>query len=202
VFEHLKGRIPHEIDEEKMKRSAVMIALVEKGGEYEILFEMRSGKLKHQPGEICLPGGMREPGESACENAVRETAEELCIDETQIEVIAQLDSLRNVANIKLDVFLCRLHDYHMTFAEDEVEEVFTVPLAFFYQTKPDVYRNQVKTIPPDDFPFDKIPGGKAYPWRKAYRDIYFYDYKDKVIWGMTAYIMQHSISLLQDKSRQ
>lgn len=202
MFEHLKGRSPHYIDEDKMKQSAVMIALVEKDGAYEVLFEVRSGKLKHQPGEICLPGGIREPGETAQENAVRETVEELLISPSQIEVIAQLDSLLNVANIKIDVFLCKLHNYSMTFSKEEVEEVFTVPLTFFYKTKPEVYRNQVKTIPPEDFPFDKIPGGKDYPWRNAYRDIYFYYYKDKVIWGMTAYILQASISLLLNEERQ
>ncbi len=197
MFEHLKGRKPKLIDEEKMRQSAVMIALIEQNGRYEILFEVRSSHLKHQPGEICFPGGVREPGESALENAVRETSEELCIRPSQIEVIAQLDSLLNVANIKLDVFLCELHDYHMTFAKEEVAEVFSVPLEFFYEEKPQVYRNRVKTIPPKNFPFDKIPGGRQYPWRDAYRDIYFYYYEDRVIWGMTAYILQHSISLLR-----
>ena len=65
MFEHLKGRKPKLIDEEKMRQSAVMIALIEQNGRYEILFEVRSSHLKHQPGEICFPGGVREPGESA-----------------------------------------------------------------------------------------------------------------------------------------
>lgn len=200
MFEHLKGRVPKYIDEDKMRQSAVMIALIKKDGVYHVLFEVRASHLKHQPGEICLPGGIREPGETAMENAVRETTEELLISPSQIEVIAQLDTLINVANIKLDVFLCELHDYDMTYSKEEVEEIFTVPLNFFLYTKPEVYQNEVKTIPPDDFPFDRIPGGKNYPWRSAHRDIYFYYYKDKVIWGMTAYILQHSASLFLDSS--
>ena len=41
---------------------AVLVPLIEKDGEFRILFEVRSPKLKSQPGEVCFPGGAVEDG--------------------------------------------------------------------------------------------------------------------------------------------
>jgi 8-oxo-dGTP pyrophosphatase MutT (NUDIX family) len=49
---------------DKMKRSAVIIPLVEINGEINLLFEVRSKRLKSQPGDICFPGGQIEIGET------------------------------------------------------------------------------------------------------------------------------------------
>lgn len=191
MFEYLKGRMPKSMDEENYRQFAVMVALVQRNGEPCVVFEKRSGGLRRQPGEICLPGGARDAGETALENAVRETMEELQITREQIHVIAQMDTLFTVYDNKVSVFLCELKDYQMTFAESEVAEIFTVPLDFFMNQQPDVYVNKVRMLTPDDFPYDRIPGGREYPWHDGRKNIYFYYYEDKVIWGLTAYIMQN-----------
>lgn len=191
MFEYLKGRKPMSMDEESYRQFAVMVALVQQNGKHCVVFEKRSGGLRRQPGEICLPGGARDGGETALENAVRETMEELQIAREQINVIAQMDTLLTVYDNKVSVFLCELKDYQMTFAESEVAEIFTVPLDFFMNQQPDVYINRVRMLTPDDFPYDKIPGGRQYPWHDGRKNIYFYYYEDKVIWGLTAYIMQN-----------
>lgn len=191
MFEYLKGRMPKSMDEENYRQFAVMVALVQRNGEPCVVFEKRSGGLRRQPGEICLPGGARDAGETALENAVRETMEELQVTREQIHVIAQMDTLFTVYDNKVSVFLCELKDYQMTFAESEVAEIFTVPLDFFMNQQPDVYVNKVRMLTPDDFPYDRIPGGREYPWHDGRKNIYFYYYEDKVIWGLTAYIMQN-----------
>ena len=53
----------------------------------EILFEVRAAGLRHQPGEVCFPGGKIEKGEGAREAAARETCEELCLDRSGIEIL-------------------------------------------------------------------------------------------------------------------
>ena len=64
MFDALKKREPKLIDMELYHRSAVVVPLVEKNGDYQVLFEVRSKGLKRQPGEICFPGGGCETGEA------------------------------------------------------------------------------------------------------------------------------------------
>lgn len=91
MFDALKKREPKLIDMELYHRSAVVVPLVEKNGDYQVLFEVRSKGLKRQPGEICFPGGGCETGESPEAGARREICEELLISESQIEIAAPMD---------------------------------------------------------------------------------------------------------------
>ena len=50
----MKLACPPVIGEASLKRSAVAIALTEND---EVILEVRSEKVGHQPGDICLPGG-------------------------------------------------------------------------------------------------------------------------------------------------
>ena len=198
MFDNLKNRKPRSLDEKDYRKFAVTVCLAERDGELQVLFEKRAGGLKRQPGEICFPGGARESGESAQENAVRETREELMITDEQIHVIAEMDTLYTAYNTMVSVFLCERNDYHDTFNSDEVSEIFYVPLRYFIEIEPDVYVNTVKTIPPENFPYDLIPGGRDYHWYNVYKKIYFYNYaSDKIIWGLTAYIMQSVADILR-----
>jgi 8-oxo-dGTP pyrophosphatase MutT (NUDIX family) len=191
MFDYLKGRVPKLMDEALYKNFAVMVPLVRMENELFVVFEKRAAHLKRQPGEICFPGGARDGEETPLENAVRETMEELQLSREQIDVIAQMDTLLTVYDNRVFVFLCELKAYKMTYAREEVGEVFVVPLAYFLEQKPDVYINSIEAHTPENFPYDKIPGGRNYDWRPGHKNIYFYEYEDKVIWGMTAYIMQH-----------
>ena len=49
--------------------SAVLVPLVRQNGEYCLLYEIRSAAVR-QPGEVCFPGGKREPGETAIQCAL------------------------------------------------------------------------------------------------------------------------------------
>ncbi len=201
MFDDLRGRRPQSIDEESYRQFAVMVPLIRQGDDIFVLFEKRSGSLKRQPGEICFPGGAREGDETPLQNAVRETAEELRITVRQIDVIAQMNTLLTVYDNKVSVFLCELKDYAMTYAPAEVGEVFLVPLNFFMEQKPDVYVNRVELHTPDDFPYEKVPGGRNYHWHAGRKNVYFYYYEDKVIWGMTAYIMQDVVRTISRESK-
>ena len=71
---------------------AVLLPLVEQEGKLCLLYETRAETLVgHQPGEVCFPGGRREPGEKPVDTAIRETWEELGIPAEAIEVLAPLD---------------------------------------------------------------------------------------------------------------
>ena len=197
MFETLKGRIPKSIDEDEYRKFAVMVALLKQEDGLYVVFEKRAGGLKRQPGEICLPGGARDGNESSEENAIREMMEELKISREQIRMIAQMDTLYTAYDNKVSVYLCELTDYEMTYNTDEVAEIFTVPLKFFIEIEPAAYVNTVRLLPPDNFPYEQIPGGRNYHWRDGHKKVYFYYYKDWIIWGLTAYVLRGVVRTLK-----
>lgn len=46
------------------------------------------------------------------------------------------------------------------------------------------------TVPEETFPFEDVPGGRDYHWRRGHYDVYFYRREEGIIWGMTAKILR------------
>ena len=183
-------------------RTAAVLLLLLPGREGpELLFEVRSGKLGWQPGDICFPGGKVENGEKPEEAAVREMMEELLVEPAQVEILGPLDILA-VGFSQVHPYACRLRDYHGCFNSPEVDEVFQVPLAFFLETEPEIHEVHWKVELGTDFPVEKIHGGRNYPWRERIDRICFYEYGGHVIWGMTAKIMYSFVQLLRAEERK
>ncbi len=197
MFEHLSNYTPHRIELEKERLSAVVIPLIKKEDGYHVLFEVRSGNLRRQPGEICFPGGRVEADETAKEGAIRETCEELLIAPSQVHIFGGLDYVVNNAKLRIEPFLGELLDYEGSFSTDEVAEVFTVPLSYFLNNEPEIYYNQLMNIPSKDFPYDDVPGGKNYPWSVGQYAVHFYRYKGHIIWGLTAKLIYNNLKLLR-----
>ena len=189
MLDLLKNHIPTIIGMDECNKFAVSIMLLENNSDYDVLFEVRSSKINRQPGDICLPGGMLEKNEAPEEAALREASEELQIPTSDMEIITPLDILIGTGTI-VYTYAVKLNNYNGSYSKSEVAETFTVPLSFFLNTEPEIYYTTTQTIPDKDFPFYKIYGGKNYDWRKARTPIYFYIYKNRVIWGMTAKIMR------------
>ena len=172
------------LEKEKIRRAAVLVPLIQKGGEYHVVFEVRAGSLKTQPGEICFPGGAVERG------AVRETMEELLINRCQIRVIAPLDVLEAPGAMEISPFLGALQGYRWSYSEAEVDHTFSVPLRWFAEHEPERYETELVTVPEETFPFEDVPGGRDYHWRRGHYDVYFYRREEGIIWGMTAKILR------------
>ncbi|MCR4673254.1 MAG: NUDIX domain-containing protein [Lachnospiraceae bacterium] len=198
MYEWLRGKGPFFEEAGKVRCSSIMMCLIDTEDGPQVLFEKRSSNV-HQPGDISFPGGGRENGETPEENAVRETMEELLVDRSQIDVIACLGTFTRMLNVRLDLFLCELKDYDMTFEPEEVEEVFTVPLEFFLETEPQVYNTVAEVRPEEDFPFGDIVGGRNYRWARSRDKVYFYYYKDRVIWGLTAMAIVRAVPFLKGR---
>lgn len=181
-------------------QSAVCIPLLAVEDGYDVLFEQRSLKIGSQPGDICFPGGMVEAGETTEEAALRELAEELLVDGAQVEMIGLMDILGG-SRLYVYPYLVQLHDYKNTFSTDEVQEVFRVPLDFFLENEPETYVTKLKVIPPEDFPYERIYGGRDYAWRDRREEIYFYQYEDYTIWGITAKIIHSFAAIWKEASR-
>ena len=179
----------------KQRHAAVLIPLVKTENGTAIVLERRALHLKRQPGEICLPGGgiQAENGqmlESPVEAAVRETMEELLVSRGQIGMLQELPVQMGPDGGEVYPFVAVLSDYRDTFSKDEVAEVVRIPADFFIQTVPEAYAVDLVTVPREGFPYERIPGGRDYPFRKKEQWIYFYDYEGITIWGLTARILK------------
>ena len=171
---------------------SVLIPLVEIKGELHLLFEKRSLTLDSQPGEICFPGGKKEDGETPSYSSIRETMEELNVKQDQIEILNNLGYFFTPFNYKINIFLGYLKNINIDsiiFSEDEVDSIFTVPLKHLIKQKSQNYKLDIEMKVPDDFPYEKIEHGKNYSFKSGTYNVNFYEYKDTVIWGITANIL-------------
>lgn len=193
ILKHSREKSPREV-----KKYAVLIPMIPGAEGVEILFEVRSSALRRQPGEICFPGGGVHFGENPERAAVRETSEELLIEEGQIEVLSGMRESSIYSGGVLYPYIGQISNYRETFSEEEVAEVFRVPLDWFINNPPDIYGVRTQEHPGNDFPYDRIPDGENYHWGSRKRQIRFYQYGDRTIWGLTAGIISQFVDRLKN----
>lgn len=197
MFQKLVGRTPLPLGYEDYKKYAVIAPFLPDTQEF--LFEIRSSKLHRQPGEICFPGGYIENGETPLEAGIREAMEELMIKKEDISVIAPLDILISPFNIMVSPFLAELRNYTFTSNPDEVASLFTVPFDFFLSCEPRIHYNRTINVPENPAAVNELLGTSSYPWNEGRYPVLFYQYEDKLIWGMTARFI-HNVAALCKKS--
>lgn len=181
----------------KNKKSAVVIPLININDVIHILFEVRSKKLKSQPGDICFPGGRIEENELPVVAAKREIYEELGINEDNIEIINELDTFVRYDGVIIHPFLGIVNcDVKINISPDEVDHYFLVPIEYFINNKPECYYSDILVDRKIDFPFERINGGKNYKFKKGVYETLFYKYNDNNIWGITAAILNNFIELI------
>lgn len=183
----------------KYKNSAVLILLQEINGEEHLVFEVRSNKLTHQPGDVCLPGGMIESGESPKDTAIREAMEELNLNINEIQYIGEMDYFISPYGMFMYPFIGRTNKAEIIPSEYEVDHLFTVPLKFFLEHEPLLYNMEIGPTNHEGFPFHLINRGKDYKFRKGILREYFYVYNEYVIWGFTAQIIKSFIDILKNE---
>ncbi len=181
----------------------VLIPFVKIDQQWHVLFEMRSSELRRQPGEICFPGGRLEINETAEQAAIRETCEELGISENDIKLIGPMDYLVTAFGDYLRPYVAVLEVSdiaNIPFNRQEVGSVFTVPINHFIENAPDYHYVKNHISANDDFPYHRIGREKRYNWRGRDYSVLFYQYQDKVIWGMTAKIVERLCYYLKVES--
>ena len=198
IKEKLKKPKPLFMGEESAVRSAVLIPLVEKDGEWHVLFEVRAQNMRKQPGDCSFPGGRIDDGETPRDAVIRETCEELGVKRTAIEIMDDLSPYVMSPNFIVYPFVGVLHDIRSLHPNaDEVEEIFTVPLSWLMTHEPELHTISLQPIMKEDFPFDKIQNGKNYKWRAGVVEEYFFEYNNYVIWGLTARVLNYFITRLK-----
>lgn len=196
----LQQHPPLFIGEETAFRSAVVIPLVEQDGEWHILFQKRALAMRKQPGDSSFPGGKIDPTDaSPMAAALRETNEELGVEIKKIEVIEALSPYIASPTFVVYPFVVAIDDpaVFTEFNRDEVEEVFTIPLKWLHQYEPTCHLVAMKPTPEADFPYEKVANGKNYQWGTRMIEEWFYEYEDRIVWGLTAHILKHFLERIK-----
>ncbi|MCF8009030.1 MAG: CoA pyrophosphatase [Halanaerobiales bacterium] len=180
----------------------VLLPIVKVNKKLHLLYEIRSEEIGTQPGEISFPGGKIEKAESPREAALRETVEELGIDQSKVEILGQLDYLIPPFNIALYPFLGYLkieNIKELKINKAEVKDIFLVPINYFLENEPERHLINCKHEINENFPYHLIKNGKDYDWRDGEYPINFYEYKNHIIWGMTARFTRNLIDKIKNK---
>jgi len=133
--------IPTEIwqasGHDEFRPAAVLIPLFWKNEEIHILLTKRSDKLKHHSGQVSFPGGgFDESDITIRQAAIRETEEEIGITSEYIDVVGYLEDVETISGFYVTPFVSILReDFKVEINEDEVSEVFSVPLSYFVNEK-------------------------------------------------------------------
>ena len=119
------------ISEPGLRRSAVLLLLYCKDGEYAVLFNKRTNKVEFNKGEICFPGGGMDDGDAGLlETALRETHEEMGISPSSVTVLGELDETTTRAGFVIRPFVGTIpYPYKFRPNEDEVAEVLEAPVS-------------------------------------------------------------------------
>ncbi len=195
ISKRINGRRPRLSGTANGREAAVMLPLIWRVNEetqkkeWHILFEVRSHRLAMQPGDICFPGGGIDGEENPQRTAVREVCEELLVKEEQIEVLGEIDGTLGPTGAPMWAFAGIIHNYAGTFSKDETEEIFYVPLKELLSMKPAEGTVHMYSEPAEDFPMELVPGGMSYRWHTKEQQMYFYQWKDRMIWGATARVL-------------
>lgn len=162
-----------------LRSAAVLIALVNNSDSnqlstngLQVLLTKRASHLKHHPSQISFPGGKTEPTDkNLIHTALREANEEIGLSSDAVSILGQLPNYEIISGYQVTPVVA-LIDTPQIYQKDEneVDEIFQVPLQYFLQpenhSSVNFYRNGHN------------------------HDVHFFHYKHYNIWGATAAMLK------------
>jgi 8-oxo-dGTP pyrophosphatase MutT (NUDIX family) len=164
----LNDHLPPSAEGGPGRAAAVLVPLVRREAELAVLLTLRTDHLPSHGGQICFPGGKIEDDDiGPLGAALREAQEETGLDPRLVEPLGYLDIYQTRTGFRI-VPVVGLVDpvARFTPAEDEVADVFEVPLRFLMD------------------PVNHLQETRM--WRGVERRFYAMPYGERYIWGATA----------------
>lgn len=152
---------------------AVLVPIVVHLGGEHVLLTKRPDSLERYAGQICLPGGERDPADRDLrETALRETHEEVGIPPDRVAILRELGWHETSLLHRVKPFVGRVAS-PVTLAPDarEVERILYLPLA---KVTAELFRERGRWV---------SPGGEE-------RTIYTFQLDGCEVWGLTARILR------------
>lgn len=142
------------------------------GAGIAVVLARRTERVPHHKGQICFPGGSRDPGDrDLLATALREAREEIGIREADVELLGTMEPVPTVTGFFIQPYVARLRG-EIPFRLDpfEVAEVFEAPLALFAEE-------------------ERYRCAEADFLGRPYR-VWFIDCGPHTVWGATAMILR------------
>ncbi|XP_070764128.1 peroxisomal coenzyme A diphosphatase NUDT7 [Enoplosus armatus] len=116
-----------------LPKASVLIPLFVKNGELHTLMTLRSKQLRTSAGEVCFPGGKRDPSDrDDVDTALREAEEEIGLPPDDVQVVCRLVPVINKSGLLVTPVVGFIDESFCPCSNPaEVSAVFTVPLDFF-----------------------------------------------------------------------
>ncbi len=151
----------------KPKAAAVLVGVVEQGGQLQVVLTQRHAGLNKHAGQIAFPGGRLDDGETPLAAALREAHEETGIESCYVEPLGYLDGYLTVTSYFVTPVVALLKPgFSLAAQAGEVEDIFNVPLSFLLDPK----NRQTHSR----------------EWNGIARQYYAYPFGERYIWGATA----------------
>jgi 8-oxo-dGTP pyrophosphatase MutT (NUDIX family) len=158
--------------ERGLRAAAVLVPILLHPQGARVILTKRASGLKHHPGQIAFPGGKIDDGDDGPQGAaLREAWEEIGLAPAHVQILGHLPSHETVTAYTITPVLGLMRDVFVPVRQqDEVDEVFSVPLAHVADPKNYVI--------------------EARDWRGVRRRYYAVPYGPYYIWGATARILR------------
>ena len=179
----LEHRVRRTIDTAPpLIRAGVLIPLVSRGHDIEVLFTRRTDTVLTHKGQISFPGGQREDADvETVETALRESYEEIGLEPSRVTVLGELDDVFTAVSSFVITPVVGLVDGgvdNLVLAPDEVKSLLVVPVAQLLD--PQVHTTETRNV-----------------GEQQYR-IHYYTVGDDVIWGATGRIVYQFLKAWED----
>jgi|SRR5262245_47813842 len=178
----LSRRSRRVVDRSDLVAAAVLLPIVERGGNPHVLFTKKSSDVPHHKGQFSFPGGVVEEQDgSRVETALREAWEEIGLPMTAVEVLGLLDDTETRATPFIITPVVGVITEAVALVPDgrEIERIVEVPLATL--ADPAICHTET---------WER--GGEAHV-------VHFYQVGGAdVVWGATARIVKQFLECLSD----
>ena len=163
-------------------QASVLIAILNYGKfieSPELIYTQRSSHLSTHSGEVSFPGGKADMADSSLfGTALRESNEEISLNSDDVTELGKLNYLISRHKIEVNPFVASVDQPQTLEPNEEIQEIFTVPLDFLLDTK-NIYREAIER--------------HGSVWQVPTWSI-----KNQKIWGLTAMITVNFLNVCFD----
>lgn len=161
--------------------ASVLIPLLRVGNALHLLFTVRTEDVEHHKGQVSFPGGARENSDkNYVSTALRESFEELSLAPDDVQILGRINDMWTPTGFVVTPVVGYIPELPELIPQpSEVSDYFTVPLSYFLDDA-NGYKQK----------YQRIEEGEEV-------DVWFYEYDEYTIWGVTAFIIRDFKAVLE-----
>lgn len=174
----LSGQRNQRITIEGYRSAGVLVPIILEAGPPALLFTKRTELVETHKGQVSFPGGMMDPQDrDVVQTALREAWEEVGIPESVVEIAGTLDDLPTPTGFIITPVVGIITQLPpLKPNNDEVADIFRVPLLFFADPKNGRTEHR--------------------QFRGRQREVWYYQSDNHTIWGATAMVVRSLLKQL------